>query len=335
LLAAAATYKLEIFTARTGLHSTDRITIHKMPVPFKPVFLESILFTFESILFNLFYPSKALNIGTQGGFPFCDISYAHCCHKLFITRYRENIGGGLLTRTARLINQHWGAAMEAIAFKRARLIVVPSQGLANELVAAYGPAIRRKLHLLPNPVNCNEFLREESSHKHPFTFSFCALGNFEWKGLPLILEAMASGVPGNLQVIGGSPGDIERYRGRAPNVTFVGMQTDIKPYLWASDAFVFPSVYETFPLVCLQAAAAGLALIATDLYGLEQLLQPGHSGWRVERTVNSIAAAMRTAVANPQQTWEMGRNARTLAQKYDEPAFQQRWLDLLSKLTNA
>jgi UDP-glucose:(heptosyl)LPS alpha-1,3-glucosyltransferase len=111
------------------------------------------------------------------------------------------------------------------------------------------------------------------------------------------------------------------------------LQQDIRPYLWNCDAFVLPSLHESFSLVCLQAAAAGLPIIATNLYALDELIQPGISGWGVERTVESVALAMRAALANPAQTREMGRKAQSLAQKYDLPVFQEHWLRLLSNQT--
>jgi len=227
--------------------------------------------------------------------------------------------------------------MEAIAFRRASVIVVPSEGLARELTSAYGPAIASKLRIIANPVDCEAFApRRPAPPDRPFTFAFCALGNFEWKGLSLVLQALATGIPAHLKVIGGTNFEIDRFRalanslGVADRVTFLGLQADIRPDLWNSDVFVFPSVYETFPLVCLQAAAAGLPLIATDLYGIEQLLQPGLSGWRIERTVDSLTHAMTAALRDQAKTAEMGRKAQAAAQEYDDAAFQKRWLELLS-----
>jgi glycosyltransferase involved in cell wall biosynthesis len=338
LRAAGERHDLELFTRQTDLRASENIVIHKMPVPMKPVFLQSILFTVMSCVFNVFASEgrQRIKISTQGGFPFCDISYAHCCHRLFLTRYRMHITGGVLTRTARLINHYWSAWMEAIAFRHASMIVVPSQGLARELTSAYGAVVMSKLRVVANPVDFQAFCpQQEGGSGKPFTFAFCALGNFEWKGLGLILEALASGISGNLKVIGGTKAEIEVFQRMADSlqlserVYFVGLQTDIRPHLWASSAFVFPSVYETFPLVCLQAAAAGLPLIATDLYGTEELLKPGVSGWRVERTVESIREAMRAAIEDPQRTSEMGHKARELAEQYDLVRFQQRWVELL------
>ena len=329
-LAAKSHYRLELFTEQTDLEPEERIRIHRMPVPRKPVFLQNVAFTLLALLFR---KPKALRISTQGGYPFCDVSYAHCCHKLFLTSYRHHIQGDLVTRVARLLNHAWCALMEALAFHHARTIVVPSDGLARELASAYGPAIDSKLRVIANPVDCNSYSDSGATlPDHLFTFCFCALGNFEWKGLPLILEALAGIKSARLLVIGGTHADLERYRHITDQATFVGIQTDIRPYLWTCNAFIFPSVYETFPLVCLQAAAAGLPLIATNLYGLEELLQPGISGWRVERNVSSIRQAMQAALADPKRTGKMGLAAQALARKYDEPAFQQRWLHLLQEL---
>lgn len=329
---ASCSYQLELFTTQTDVEPEEGIRIHYLPVPLKPVFLQSILFTITSIIAVTLIPGKRLRLGTQGGFPLCDISYAHCCHRLFLTQYRDHISGGLFTRAARFMNHYWSAAMETMAFKRAKLIVVPSAGLAKELTQAYGPVVATKLRIIPNPVGCEKFAPKEwDPSPRPFTFAFCALGNFEWKGLRLIIESLANCIPAQLTVIGGSNAEIERYRKLSDRVSFVGTQNDIRPYLWNSDVFVFPSVYETFPLVCLQAAAAGLPLITTNLYGLEELLQPGVSGWRVERTVEAITAAMRAAMADPRRTSEMGLNAKVLARKYDEAAFQQRWLEVLAQ----
>jgi glycosyltransferase involved in cell wall biosynthesis len=205
--------------------------------------------------------------------------------------------------------------------------------LARELEMAYPGLVRGKIRVLPNPVDVAAFTRPaDREEKAEFVFAFCALGNFAWKGLGLVLEALAMGVNAKLVVIGGSAGEISEFRRLAKTeVEFVGMQTDIRPYLWEADAFVFPSVYEAFPLVCLQAAAAGLPLIVTRLNGVEELMAGADCGWTVERSAPAILAAMQAAVGDREATAAKGRAAREQAGQYDEPAFQRRWLTLLSK----
>lgn len=48
-------------------------------------------------------------------------------------------------------------------------------------------------------------------------------------------------------------------RGIADRIQFLGVQPDIQTYLQASDAFVFPSLYEGFGTAAVEAQAAGLA----------------------------------------------------------------------------
>ena len=71
-------------------------------------------------------------------------------------------------------------------------------------------------------------------------------------------------------------------------VKFVGMQSDVRPYLWSSDVFVFPSLYETFSLVTYEAAASGLPIVVSQLYGVEDLLVDGDNGFLIETSVAGV-----------------------------------------------
>lgn len=61
-------------------------------------------------------------------------------------------------------------------------------------------------------------------------------------------------------------------------MTFAGWQQDIRPYLAASDIFVFPSYREGFPNVVLQAGAMGLPSIVTDINGSSEIIRGGMNG---------------------------------------------------------
>lgn len=62
------------------------------------------------------------------------------------------------------------------------------------------------------------------------------------------------------------------------SISFVGFQQDIRPYLSASDALVFPSYREGFPNVVLQAGAMGLPSIVTDINGCNEIIEDGVNG---------------------------------------------------------
>src|SRR6202012_3767851 len=94
-----------------------------------------------------------------------------------------------------------------------------------------------------------------------------------------------------LLIVGGREERIRPYKDLSEKfaitdrVVFAGMQKDVRPFLWSSDAFTLPSSYEVFPLVALEAAAACLPLLVTPLNGVEEFLVNGENGILVQQTV--------------------------------------------------
>jgi len=247
--------------------------------------------------------------------------------------HRDAIGGGPLRHAARILNHVWASFTERIALRSAKIAVVPSRGLADELERTYPNLVRGKIRVIPNPVEIAPLPDSRPPIDGVLRLSFCALGNFELKGLRLIFEALARIPETNvhLTVIGGTPGEIRDFEDLAPpnKVRFTGFQRDVRPYLFASDAFVFPSAYEVFSLVCLQAAAAGLPLIVTRLHGVEEFMADGVTGWVVERNAESIARAIAEAARDRERLHAMGLEARKRIEPYSEEEFKRRWRELL------
>lgn len=59
--------------------------------------------------------------------------------------------------------------------------------------------------------------------------------------------------------------------GISSHVIFLGPQNDILPFLWASDIYVMPSLYEGLSISTLEAMACGLHAILTDVPGLRDI----------------------------------------------------------------
>ncbi len=346
------TWRIHLISDRTDVADAPLVHKTKIRLPKRPVFLRAILYTLLSTCVYVVSrrDRSSLRISSEGGLPFCHISYNQFCHRLFLSRHREHLGGGGLRQRARLLTHGWGALMEKIALRNARVVVVPSSGLARELESVYPTLTRGKVRIIPNPVDTHRFERPanfESADvrtrlhiaQDAFVLSFCALGNYERKGLGIVLEALAqvSNLGIHLIVIGGTAGENREFAGIAKNlgvegaVHFAGFQKDVRPYLWASNAYVFPSIYETFCLACFQAAAAGLPLIVTPFSGVEEFVVPGENGWVVERSANSVQAAIRDAARSPQKTAQMGEAAKQRVELYRQELFQARWLALLEK----
>ncbi|PKL96378.1 MAG: alpha-mannosyltransferase [Gammaproteobacteria bacterium HGW-Gammaproteobacteria-8] len=86
-------------------------------------------------------------------------------------------------------------------------------------------------------------------------------------------------LPGSKVVIGGGP-SLERYRGRYPNVHFLGYQHGEKlaETLAAADVFVFPSRTDTLGLVMLEAMACGVPVAAFPVPGPIDVVTDGATG---------------------------------------------------------
>ncbi|WP_308224837.1 glycosyltransferase [Flavobacterium sp. J372] len=63
-----------------------------------------------------------------------------------------------------------------------------------------------------------------------------------------------------------------------PEILAVGRHDDIRPYLFASDIFAFPSYREGFPNVVLQAGALGLPCIVSNINGSNEIITHNQNG---------------------------------------------------------
>ena len=292
---------------------------------------------------------------TQGQLPGADICYAHFCHAAYLgTHWKTTVATGP-RRWARWATHAFNAWCEARAFAKARVIVVPSRGLRTEIEGRY-PASAAKLHVIANPVDTARFTRppgfDRTAARAALGFgpddrvlAFMALGDFARKGLGILMQALAgarAGVQGRVRilVIGGQVGEVKEYAAmaRAMNlgetVRFVGMQADVRPHLWASDVFAFPSAYEIFSLAILQAAAAGLPVMVTrGLYGAEEFVVDRHNGWAVPRSAADVTAWLDQLPLDGDVLARMGRAAAASVAQYAIEPFRERWIALIDSLT--
>jgi glycosyltransferase involved in cell wall biosynthesis len=140
------------------------------------------------------------------------------------------------------------------------------------------------------------------------------------KGAELLLRAVAeargAGASVELTVVGGGPGERElkavAHRLGVP-VAWIGFvdQPDLPQIYAEADAFAFTTLADPFGIVVLEAAAAGLPLIASPFAGAtEELVQDGIQGFVVDpRDTAALAAAIVRLAASPELRAEMGRAA--------------------------
>ena len=343
-------HEFVVFANRFENPNPARIKFIRIPVPTRPL---ALLFVAYHILAAIRYWIYRLTGGTkfdliQSVESNCllraDIDYAHFCHRRFLKVHWP----GLKSRGLRSILRFWDhflhSLCEPIVYRRARRVVVPSRGLQRELVDEF-PNTAPKISVLANPVRVDQMKRQVDFDRAATRRSlgladddvvllFTALGHFERKGLPLLLEALAELKNPSLKlvVVGGESDLVRNYQtkiatmGLDGRVIFAGMQKDVRPYLWMADAFALPSAYEVFPLVVLEAAAAGVPMIVTPLNGVEEFCVDGVNGLIIERSAAGCRAGIErfAAMSSPDRA-ELGRRAQQDVLKYSVEEFHANW----------
>ena len=111
-------------------------------------------------------------------------------------------------------------------------------------------------------------------------------------------------------MVGGGP-MLETYKKRYPNVEFVGFKTgtELADYYRMADVFVFPSVWETFGLVMIEAMACGTPVAAYPCQGPLDVIDEGITGCMNENLRQAVKDALKLDRQNVWQgsnrwTWE-------------------------------
>lgn len=327
----------------------DRVRFVRVPAPTRPL---ALLFLAYHLLAPLVYFLYRLRTGArfdlvqmvESNLSFGDVAYVHFCHRAYLKHHWKEAGARGLRGVLRFLDHWLHALVEPWVFRRVKRIVVPSQGIKRELEGTY-PITRGKITVIPNPVSLERMARPPEFDRESFrrkleaspedaVLVFVALGHFERKGLPLVLEALRQlgDKRVKLWVVGGEADLVAFWQGRAREMgleeqaRFLGMQRDVRPFLWGADAFVFPSSYEVFPLVSLEAAAAGLPLIVTPLYGVEEFMRDGETGFVVPRDSDKLQEAIaKLATLEVEKRVTMGKMAREAVRGYGIKSFVENW----------
>lgn len=107
----------------------------------------------------------------------------------------------------------------------------------------------------------------------------------------------------------------------------VGPQSDVRPWLVASDAFVFPSYREGFPNVVIEAGAMGLPSIVTDINGSREIITDGKNGIIIPpRQSDVLQRAMEIFVIDRDLRRSLSDNARGMISSRFEQGFVRKSL---------
>jgi glycosyltransferase involved in cell wall biosynthesis len=108
-----------------------------------------------------------------------------------------------------------------------------------------------------------------------------------------------------------------RRLGLETNVQFLGYRSDVPRLLQASDIFVLPSRYEAMPISLIEAMAAGLPSVVTNVGENSHMVEHGATGLVVPpEDSKALAEALQQLLDDSKQSQSMGRFARQKATNY-------------------
>jgi len=220
---------------------------------------------------------------------------------------------------------HRARVLAWAAWVGSEVVICPSCAVARHLQSRCS-RVAKKLTVLPNPVDLEILSQIHRSNRHDVIDVGVIARLHPWKGQELAIRAVAScrqnAVPARLHLFGDSvPGnesveselhELAYELGISEHVVFHGFIDDPRSIYEALDVVLVPSTApEPFSLVCLEAQAAGLPVIAPREGGPPELVLDGKTGLLVRpRSVEEIASAIKLLWHHPDQGRRMGEEGR-------------------------
>ncbi len=222
--------------------------------------------------------------------------------------------------------------------RAATLLQAWSNWAKESVVHDYGiPA--EKVVINPPGVRLN-FWRPEAAAQHgpdePLKVLFVG-ADFRRKGGSLLIEWFKNRQSRNCELhivtreqIDASPG-LYIYNDMQPN-----SERLLKLYQ-SSDLFALPSLGECFGIATVEAMAAGLPVIASDVGGIADIIEPGRNGFIVpSNDVHALAPAIEAILGDAEQRQRMAIQSRLMAEeRFDVLKNARQTFGYLKQITDA
>ncbi|HHB89790.1 MAG TPA: glycosyltransferase family 1 protein [Anaerolineae bacterium] len=267
-------------------------------------------------------------------------------HATEMGRRRGQIWGNPLSERIHLAEQY--------LIREADLIIVCSEFMRQEVITALN-APPEKIRVIPNGVEYEHLIhlrdqlealpyirRRWAEPDQPLIFF---VGRLEWeKGPDLLVQAMPmvlEAFPNAKLILAGKGSYTDQLvalvrelelEAHVQVVGFISDQTRNEIYAVA-DVAVFPSRYEPFGIVALEAMAAGAPVIVGDVGGLSEVVEHGVTGLRTPNDPQAIADAILQTLHNPEQAAARARRAQDVVRtQYSWEAIAERVLEVYAEL---
>ncbi len=207
---------------------------------------------------------------------------------------------------------------EKVAALRCDLVVACSKAVKNELVSFYG-VNQNKIAIVHNGVNVNKFFpqdkkwaRRELGLPPKNKYALWIGTDPIRKGLSIAIKAVEK-IPNIILLVVGISGN------NFGKTIFLGKLSEAKimDAYNAADFLIFPTIYEGFPLVPLEALACGLPIIVSAESNLGEIIDEGVHGFVVtERSPSAYEEKIKFLLNDDVMLEKMSFECRNLAVKY-------------------
>jgi len=234
------------------------------------------------------------------------------------------------------------AVWEKEAFHNTRLVVAVSDKVAKDLQEIGVP--KEIIRVISNGVDVEEFSPGNGGNRQTWNLPpgvtlamFAGDIRLPRKNLDTVLQALVKVPDLHLAVVGvtdGSPyPQLAASLGLSDRVHFLGFRRDIPSVMKAVDFFVFPSRYEPFGLVVIEAMATGLPVITASCTGAAPLVtkEAGIVLQNPEDT-QALAEAFNKLSINRDLRIKMGETARAIALQHTWKKMAQQYVDLFEEM---
>jgi glycosyltransferase involved in cell wall biosynthesis len=163
-------------------------------------------------------------------------------------------------------------------------VVMPASKALQKAIKSYG--IRANFQVVPNVVDTELFYPGRVRPQHPKKKRLIFVGELRTshiKGMPYLLKGLhiLNRNDWCLDVVGGGPSRTQMEQqaeelGLGNRITFHGQQSKHKvaELMRRADLFVLPSLWETMGCVLIEAMATGLPIVATEVGGIPEIVDP-------------------------------------------------------------
>lgn len=230
--------------------------------------------------------------------------------------------------------------------QRYRRIVAISERVRTQLKEHYHVP-DEQIVTIPNGINLSRFDPSNASMRAEVRRSFGVPENvslllfvgtqYRLKGLEFAIRALPEmKTEAVLLVIGGDIAApfkrLAEQLGVRDRVIFAGARNDLPRIYPAADALVLPTLYETFALVCIEAMASGLPVLASPVGGIEDYLRDGDNGFYIKRDPADIAVTLDRLLNDPALHGRIRERGLATAKNYSWDKIAQQYLTLFDEL---